>query len=325
MRRRAFLYACTSAALWSLSAHAQQSGRVRTVGFFGASTPAAWAMFTAAFIHRLDELGWAEGRNLGIEYRWANGQPDRFEEIAAEFVRLKVDVIFAPVTVVALAARKATTTIPIVFALVSDPPAIGLSTSLARPNGNITGAANQSVDLAGKRLGIMREAMPDIRRLAILVNVANPSNVLESQNLQAAAQTLGLETITVGIRDATEIAKAFGRIAGNADALFVIPDPLMLTNFARINTLILSAKLPTMYGSRDFVAPGGLMSYGANFEDQFRKAANYVDKILRGAKPADLPIEQPTKFELVFNLTTAKAIGLNISQAFLLRVDEVIE
>jgi putative ABC transport system substrate-binding protein len=311
-----------AAAPWPLAADAQT--KLPTVGFFGASTQSAWAPFTSAFVQRLRELGWIENRNVAIEYRWADGRSDRFGDIATDFVRLKVDVIFAPVTVVAIAAKKATATIPIVFALVSDAPAIGLAESLAHPGGNVTGASNQSTDLASKRFGLMREVVPGLHRLAILVNAGNPSNVLESRGLEAAAQTLGLEVTTLGIRQAADIAPAFERL-GKADALFVIPDPLILTNLTLINTLVLGARLPTMYGSRDFVAPGGLMSYGANFEDQFRRAASYVDKILRGAKPADLPIEQPTKFDLVINLTTAKALGLKIPESFLLRANEVIE
>src|SRR5262245_46853191 len=324
--RRRFLAVLGSAALAAPRAvRAQKPDKLPTVGFLGASTAAAWAPFTAAFVRRLNELGWSEGRNLGIAYRWADGRVDRFAAIAAEFVSLKVDVIFAPVTVVAIAAKQATSNIPIVFALVSDPPAIGLAASLARPGGNVTGASNQSADLAGKRLDLLREVVPGLRRLAILFNAANPSSVLESEGLAAAARTLGVEVITLGIRQPAEIGPAFENMVGKADALYIGPDPLMLTDFTRINTLVLGAKLVAMYGSRDFVAPGGLMSYGANFEDQFRRAAGYVDKILRGAKPGDLPIEQPTKFDLVINLTTAKAIGLHIPEALLLRTDEIIE
>jgi putative ABC transport system substrate-binding protein len=227
--------------------------------------------------------------------------------------------------VVAIAAKQATSTIPIVFALVGDPPAIGLAASLARPGGNLTGASNQSGDLAGKRLDLMREVVPALRRLAILVNAASPSAVLESEGLAAAARTAGVEFTSLGIRQPADIGPAFDKLAGQADALYVGPDPLMLTNFTRINTLVLGAKLVTMYGSRDFVVPGGLMSYGANFEDQFRRAAGYVDKILRGAKPGDLPIEQPTKFDLAINLTTAKALGVRIPEALLLRTDEILE
>jgi putative ABC transport system substrate-binding protein len=324
--RRRFLAVLGSAAVAAPRVvRAQKTERLPTVGFLGASTAAAWAPFTAAFVRRLNELGWSEGRNLAIAYRWADGHADRFAEIAAEFVRLKVDVIFAPVTVVAIAAKQATSTIPIVFALVGDPPAIGLAASLARPGGNITGASNQSGDLAGKRLDLMREVVPALRRLAILVNAASPSAVLESEGVAAAARTAGVEFTSLGIRHPADIGPAFDKLAGQADALYVGPDPLMLTNFTRINTLVLGAKLVTMYGSRDFVVPGGLMSYGANFEDQFRRAAGYVDKILRGATPGDLPIEQPTKFDLVINLTTAKALGVRIPEALLLRTDEILE
>jgi putative ABC transport system substrate-binding protein len=325
MKRRAFIAALGGAAAWPLVARGQQPGKLPIVGFLGASTASAWASFTAAFVGRLRDLGWVEGRTVAIEYRWADGRPERYPEIAAEFVRLQVDVIFAPTTPVAIAAQKTTSAIPIVFALVSDPPAIGLVASLARPGGNITGASNLSSDLAGKRLDLMREVVPALHRLAILVNAGNPSNVRESEGLAAASGTHGLEVSTFGIKQAVDIIPAFERIVGTADALYVATDPLILTNFTLINTLTLGAKLVTMYGSRDFVAPGGLMSYGANFEDQFRRAAAYVDKILRGAKPADLPVEQPTKFDLVINLKTAKALGLDVSPSLLARADEVIE
>ena len=286
-------------------------GSCRPSGFLGSSTPSAQGQWTAAFVQRLRELGWIEGRTVAIEYRWAEGRSERFAEIAAEFVRLKVDVIVTSGTAAVLAAKQATSVIPIVFAVAGDPVGTGLVASLARPGGNVTGLSIQQTDLAGKRLELLREVVPGLRRLAILANVGNPAAVLEMGEVQAAARTLGLEVATFEIRRAEDIAPAFEALKGRADALYVCADPLVITNRIRINTLALGARLPTMHGVREYVEAGGLMSYGPNFPDLFRRAADYVDKILRGAKPADLPVEQPTKFDLVINLTTAKALGLD--------------
>ena len=252
-------------------------------------------------MQRLRELGWIEGRTVAIEYRWAEGRSERFAEIAAEFVRLKVDVIVTSGTAV-LAAKQATSVIPIVFAVAGDPVGTGLVASLARPGGNVTGLSIQATDLAGKRLELLREVVPGLRRLAIMANVGNPAAVLEMGEVQATARTLGLEVATFEIRRAEDIAPAFEALKGRADALYVCADPLVNTNRIRINTLALGARLPTMYGFREYVEAGGLMSYGPNFPDLFRRAADFVDKILRGAKPADIPVEQPTKFDLVINL-----------------------
>ena len=209
--------------------------------------------------------------------------------------------------------------------MAGDPVGTGLVASLARPGGNVTGLSIQQTDLAGKRLELLREVVPGLRRLAILANVGNPAAVLEMGEVQAAARTLGLEVATLEIRRAEDIAPAFEALKGRADALYVCADPLVNTNRIRINTLALGARLPTMHGFREYVEAGGLMSYGPNFPDLFRRAADYVDKILRGAKPADIPVEQPTKFDLVINLTTAKALGLDVPPTLLARADEVIE
>ena len=216
-----------------------------------------------------------------------------------------------------LAAKQATSAIPIVFAVAADPVGSGLVASLARPGGNVTGLSIQAPDLAGKRLELLREVVPGLRRLAILANVGNPGAVLEMGEVQAAAHTLGIEVVTLEIRRAEDIAPAFEALKGRAEALYVVADPLVNTNRVRINTLALAARLPTMYDSREYVEAGGLMSYGPNFPDLFRRAGDYVDKILRGAKPADLPVEQPTKFDLVINLTTAKALGLTVPPSLL--------
>jgi putative ABC transport system substrate-binding protein len=326
MRRREFITRLGGAAVaWPLAARAQQPGRLPIIGFLGSSTATSQAAWVAAFIQRLRERGWIEGRTITVEYRWAEGRSERFAEIAAEFVRLKADVIFALGTEAALAAKQATAIIPIVFPVAGDPLDTGLVASLARPGGNVTGLSNQSADLAGKRLELLREVIPALSRLAVIANIGNPQAVPEIREVQAAARTLGLEVATAEIRRTEDIASAFAAIKGRADALYVVADPLANLNRIRINTFALVARLPTMYSQREYVETGGLLSYGANLPDLFRRAAEYVDKILRGAKAADLPVEQPTKFDLVINLTTAKALGLTMPESLLLRADEVIE
>ena len=325
MKRREFITLLGGAAAWPLSARAQQTGKLPTIGFLGSATPLVESQRVAAFVQRLRELGWIEGRTITIEYRWAEGRNERYTEAAAEFVRLKVDVIVTVTTPATLAAKQATAVIPIVFAAVNDPVGTGLVASLARPGGNVTGLANQISDTAGKRLELLREVVPGIRRLAVLANVSNPMSVLEIGEVQAAARALGLDVVTLEIRRSEDIALAFETLKGRAQALYVAGDPLMGTNRVRINTLALVARLPAIYNSREYVEAGGPMSYGVNWPDMFRRTAGFVDKILRGAKPADLPVEQPTKFDLVINLTTVKALGLTITESFLLRADEVIE
>jgi ABC-type uncharacterized transport system substrate-binding protein len=311
-------------AAWPLAARAQQSGKLPTIGFLGTVTPTAQNQWIAAFVQRLRELGWIEGRTVAIEYRWAEGRSERFAEIAAEFVPLKVDVIVTTGGAL-LAASQATSVIPIVLAVAADPVGTGFVASLARPGGNVTGLSGQATDLAGKRLELLREVVPGLRRLAILTNLGYPASVLETGEVQAAARTLGLEVVTREIRRAEDIAPALESLRGGADALYLTADALLNSNRTRINTLVLGARLPTISSWRDFVEAGSLMSYGPNFLDLFRRSANYVDKILRGAKPGDLPIEQPTKFDFVINLTTAKTLGLAIPESLLLRADEVIE
>jgi len=324
MRRREFITLLGGAAAWPLTARAQQPGKLSTVGFLGAATLSTWSPWVAAFVERLREIGWIENRTIVIEYRWAQGREERYAEIAREFVRLKVDVIVTVGSAVA-AAKQATSAIPIVFAVASDPIGNDLVSSLARPGGNVTGLSLLATDLAGKRIELLREVVPGLRRLANMVGVGNPGAVLEMREVQTAALTRGLEVATFEIRRVDDIAPAFEALKGRADALYVCGDPLVVAHQIRINNLALAARLPTMYGFREHVDTGGLVSYGPNFPHLFRRAADYVDKILRGAKPGDLPVEQPTKFDLVINLTTAKAIGLTIPESFLLRADEVIE
>jgi len=322
VRRREFITLLSGAAAWPLSARAQQAARRPTIGYMGVNTPVVESQRTAAFVQRLRELGWIEGRNVAVEYRWAEGRNERFAEIAAELVQLKVEVIVTAGTAAVVAAKQATSVIPIIFALGGDPVGTGLVASLARPGGNVTGLTQQSTDLAGKRVELLREVVPGLGRLATMANIGNPLAVLEMREVHAAARTLGLEVATSEIRRAEDIAPAFDALKGRADALYVVADPLVTTNRIRINTLALGARLPTMHGQNDNVEAGGLMSYGANFPDLYRRAADYVDKILRGTKPADIPVEQPTKFDLAINLTTAKALGLKIPES---RADEVIE
>jgi putative ABC transport system substrate-binding protein len=325
MRRREFITLLVGAAAWPIAAHAQQAGKLPTIGFLGTSTPLAMSQWIAAFVQRLRELGWIENRTVAFEYRWAEGRSERMAEIAAEFVRLKVDIIVTYATPPVVAAKQATAVIPIVSAVMGDAVGTGLVASLARPGGNVTGLSILTPDLAGKRLELLREVAPGVRRLAFLANISNPVTALEMGQVQAAAGTLGLDVITLEIRRPEDIVPAFETLKGRAQALYVAGDPLVLTNRVRINTLSLVAQLPAIYNSREYVEAGGLMSYGVNWPDLFRRTAEYVDKILRGAKPADLPVEQPNKFDLVINLTTAKALGLTMPEAFLLRADEVIE
>jgi len=326
VRRRSFITLLGgAAAAWPFAARGQQPEKLPTIGVLGANTASSQSQWTAAFVQRLRERGWIEGRTVAIEYRWADGRSERAAEIAAELVRLKVDIIVTAATRNVVAAKQATAVIPIVFAVAGDPVGAGLVASLARPGGNVTGLSMQQTDLAGKRLELLREVVPSLGSLAILANIGSSGSVLDMREVQAAAHMLGIEFVTLEIRQAEDIAPAFEALKGRADALYVVIDPLVTLNRVRINTLALGARLPTMHGAREYVEAGGLMSYGPNFPDLWRRAADYVDKILRGAKPADLPVEQPTKFDLVINLTTAKALDLTIPESFLLRADEVIE
>jgi putative tryptophan/tyrosine transport system substrate-binding protein len=314
-----------AAAAWPLAARGQQPGKFPTIGFLGGTTASVQSQWTSAFVQRLRELGWIEGRTVNIEYRWADGRDERAADIASEFARLGVNVIVAGGTAPILAAKRVTSTIPIVFATAGDPVAAGLVASLPKPGGNVTGFSVLATDLAGKKIELLREVVPGLRRLAVMANVASPTGTLQLSEAQTAARTLGLEVIPVEIRRAEDIAPAIETLKGRADALYVANEPLVTTHRARINTLALSAQLPTLHGAREHIEVGGLMSYAPNFPDLYRRAAEYVDKILRGAKPGDLPVEQPTRFDLIVNLTTAKALGLTIPESFLLRADEVIE
>jgi putative tryptophan/tyrosine transport system substrate-binding protein len=325
MRRREFITLLGGAAVaWPHAARAQQPAKLPTIGYLSSATPVTQGPWLTAFVQRLSELGWTEGRNVKIEVRWAEGRTDRAAEIAAEFVALKVNVIVTSGGLVPT-AKQATSTIPIVFTSALDPVASGYVASLARPGVNITGLSLQSTDTVGKRLEFLREVVPDLRRLAIMANAGNPGNVVEMREAQEQAQMLGIEVTTSEIRRAEDIALAFDALKDKAQALYVVSSPLTATNRVRINTLALGRRLPVIYGDREFVEVGGLISYGPDFANMYRRAADYVDKILRGANPGDLPVEQPTKFDLTINLTTAKALGLTIPDKLLALADEVIE
>jgi putative tryptophan/tyrosine transport system substrate-binding protein len=326
MKRREFIRLVGgAAAALPLAAQAQQPAKLPTIGFLGANTPSAQTESTTALVQRLGELGWTDGRNVSIAYRWAEGRFDRSPEIMAEFVRMKVDVIVTHAPLNVIAAKRATSVIPIVFAAVGDPVGIGVVASLSRPGGNVTGLSLQSADLAGKRLELLRGAIPGLRRLAMLVNAGSPNAALEMGEVKAAAQIFNLEVVTPEVRRAEDIAPAIESLNGGADALYVQTDPMFNTNRIRINALALDARLPTISGTREYAEAGGLMSYGANFTDLFRRAGDLVDKILRGANAGDLPVQQPTKFDLIVNLKTAKALGLTMPPTLLATADEVIE
>jgi len=323
VKRREFITLLGGVAAWPLAARAQQA-KVPTIGFLGPSTPAGFSKEVTAFAQRLHELGWIEGRTVTIEYRWAEGRSERYAEIAGEFVRLKVDVIVTSGTGVP-AAKLATSVIPIVFGVGADPVGSGFVASLARPGGNVTGLSIQAPELAGKRVELLREVLPGLRGLAIMANADYSGAMLEMSEVEAAVRTIGLEATRLEIRRVDDIAPAIAALKGRTGALYACADALVISNTSRISSLALGAGLPTMYPSRQYLAGGGFISYGPSYSDLYRRAAEIVDKILRGTKPADIPVEQPTKFELVVNLTIAKALGLAIPESFLLRADEVIE
>jgi putative ABC transport system substrate-binding protein len=327
VKRRNFITLIGGAAAWSLDARAQQAGKLPTIGFLG-NDATAWSPWTAAFVERLRELGWIEDRTIAIEYRWSEARPERYAEIAAEFVNRPVNVIFTFGPAVAT-VKQTTAVIPIVFVLATDPVAGGLVASLARPGGNVTRLSHQANDLAGKCLEVLRQVDPRLRRLAIIANVGYPQSFLEMGEVEATARTFGLEILPLKVRRAEDIAPALEALKApadaQADALYVVGDALTAANRTRIITLALAAGLPTIFNNRDHVQAGALMSYGPNYPALFHRAAELVDKILRGAKPADIPVEQPTKFELVLNLKTAQALGLNVSDKLLALADEVVE
>ena len=322
MRRRKFIALLVGAAsTWPLAGRAQQAaGKPLTIGVLGGDAT-LWRPYTAALVERLRELGWVEGRNIVIEYRWSEGRPERATEIAAELVRQNVDVIVTTGTAVSM-LKKATTSIPIVFATATDPVGSGFVKSLAQPGGNVTGMSNQGADIASKRLEFLRQVVSPLRRLALLFDAGYSGAVLEKDEVQATARALHLEVASYGVRRAEDITSAFEALKDQADALYIVEDTFVNTNSRRI------APLRSVCGCRRFVTlalswrPAVLC--GPNFPALFRRTADFVDKILRGAKPGNMPVEQPTEFDLVVNLTTAKALGLTIPKSFLSLADEVI-
>ena len=328
MRRREFITFLSGAAvIWPIAARSQQSERPRRIGVLIPSSDDRDPLiqsYVLAFTQRLRELGWIEGHTIAIEYRWSELRPERLAEIAAEFVRLRVDVIVT-VGSVARLVKQVTTNIPIVFTVGIDPVGSGLVASLARPGGNVTGLSIQASELAGKRLELLREIVPQLRRVAIMFSADNSESVLEMGETQAGALRLGLEVALLAIRRAEDIGPAFQGLKSRADALYVALESRLALSRGRILTTALIERLPTIFGDQAHVKAGALMSYGPNFSDLLRRSADYVDKILRGTKPGDIPVEQPTKFELAINLTTAKALGLTVPPTLLDRADLVLE
>ncbi|MBI4587724.1 MAG: ABC transporter substrate-binding protein [Candidatus Rokubacteria bacterium] len=330
MRLRTVVLVALGILATPLSAGAQQPGRVPRIGILlpgSPPTPATPLPTLEAFLQGLRDLGYVEGRNVALEYRWAEGKLDPLSDLAAELVRLKVDVIVTHTAPAIQAAKKATSTVPIVMAAVGDPVVTGLVASLARPGGNITGLSLLAPELAGKRLELLKETLPKLSRVAVLWNSASPAMVHTFRQALVAAETLGVKFQSLEVQgDPTDFERAFSAITRERpDGLFVTLDPFTSRHRGRIAELAAKHRVPAMYELREFVDAGGLMAYGPSSRDLWRRAATYVDKILKGAKPADLPVEQPTKFELVVNLKTAKALGLTIPQSVLIRADHVIQ
>jgi putative tryptophan/tyrosine transport system substrate-binding protein len=328
MRRREFITLLGSAATWPLVARAQQAGKVPRIGFllFASADDGPYQKLINEFRNGLRELGYVEGRNISIEYRYAGGSHDRLAEMAAELVRIDVDVIVAHGTPGPLAAKRATANIPIVMTSAGDPVVSGLVASLGQPGSNVTGLSLMTTDLGGKRLQVLAELVPGLSQAAILWNALNPFNALIMRQTEAAAAMLGIKLQSIAIRgadlDDTLADAAHGPRPGG---LTVLEDGLTIAKLARIVNFAAELRIPAIYGIKEFIDAGGLISYGAHLPDLFRRAATYVDKILKGAKPADLPVEQPTRFEMALNLRTARALGLNVPLTLQVRADEVIE
>ena len=327
MRRRAFIMLLGGAAVaWPLAARAQQVVKIPRIGLLSPFSPADTALWHQAFVQGLRDLGWVKGKNIAIEYRYAEGINDRLPGLIADLIRLKVDIIVTAVTNDTLAAKNATREIPIVMAAAGDPVATGIVASLARPGGNITGLSQMNPDLTGKRLELLKQIAPDISSVAVLLNPDDPISTLGWDEIQLPARKLRIEAHALDVRNPGDLDKAFDDVVrAHVNALAIMPNPVFVTNLKRIADFALQNRLPSMFHLREFADVGGLVSYGVDRSDLYRRAAAYVDKILKGAKPADLPIEQPTKFELAVNLKTAKALGLSVPSSLLVTADEVIE
>lgn len=321
MRRREFIALLGSSVILR-SAHAQQ---LRQIGLLGSGSETAQREWTAAFVQRMAQLGWTEGGNLKIEYRWADGRNERFAEIAAELVKLNVDLIVTHNTVPTLVVKQATSSIPIVFATAGDPVGSGIVASLARPGGNVTGLSGQAPDTAGKRIELLREMSPELEQLGVLTETGNPYAALDVKEVQRAAHSLNVRVQTVEVKPSDKIDAVINSLKGRVQALYVLPTPRFYADRVQINIASLAARLPTMYVIREYVQAGGLISYGPNWPSMWRRAADMVAKVLKGVKPGDIPVEQPTEFDLIINSRTAKALGLVVPPALLARADEVIE
>jgi putative ABC transport system substrate-binding protein len=321
MRRREFIV-LLGASVWPFTTRAGE-GKLRTIGVLGANA-LTYTPWLAAFAERIRELGWIEGHNVAIERRWSEGRGERAAEITAEFVRLKVDVIVTYGGAVPI-VKQVTATIPVVFAIAVDPLGIGLVSNLSRPGGNVTGMSMQQAEIGGKRLELFREIVPGLRRLAIMFYGTYAGSMRESDEVQTMARKLGLEVALHEFRRAEDFASIFDAIKASADAVYVIESALLVSRRALIVALALKTRMPTTFSNPDSARAGGLMAYGPDIPALFRGAADQVDKILRGANPGDLPVEQPTKFDLVLNVRTAKVLGLTIPDKLLALADEVIE
>jgi putative tryptophan/tyrosine transport system substrate-binding protein len=327
MKRREFITLLGGAAAsWPLGARAQQAGKIPRVGFMGNSTAALEANLVGPFRDGLRELGYQEGRNVVIEYRWAEGNYERFPALVAELLAVPVDVVVTAGTPATLAVKKATSTMPLVMIAVGDPGGTGVVPSLARPGGNVTGLSSIAPDLEGKRLELLREVIPKLSHVALFLNPLNPFHTASMRQAFAAAQALGIKLQPLEVRTSGELDGAFAAIVREKpDALLILADRVFLHDRKRIMDFATEHRLPSVNAYRELVEAGGLMSYGPSYEDMHRRAADFVDKILKGAKPGDLPVEQPTKFTLILNLKAARALGIDVPPMLLARADEVIE
>jgi putative ABC transport system substrate-binding protein len=326
--RRTFLLAAAAwpALAWAGAVRAQAPAKIPRIGLLTPLSPSDAVLWNQAFRFGLRDLGWVEGKNISIEYRYAEGRSDRLPDLAADLVRLKVDVIVASATSDALVARKATRAIPIVMVSAADPVASGLVESLARPGGNITGLSQMSLELSGKRLELLKEMVPKLTRVAVLWNPQGAASPVYWKEIQLPARQLGLQLHSLEVRSPNDFDQAFeDATRARAGALSIMPDPVIVANLKRIADLAARSRLPSIYQWSEFADAGGLVTYGVDRADMFRRAATFVDKILKGAKPGDLPIDRATRFELVVNLKTASALGITIPQSILLRADRVIE
>jgi putative tryptophan/tyrosine transport system substrate-binding protein len=326
MQRRDFLGILSAAVAWPVAARAQQTVKIPRIGILSPFTAADTAPWHQAFLRGLSDLGWADGKNIAIEYRYSDGRNDRLSGLIADLVRLKVDIIVTAVTNDTLAAKNATNGIPIVMAAAGDPVATGIVSSLARPGGNITGLSQMNPELTGKRLELLKEIAPNVSSVAVLVNPDDPISALGLNEIELPARKMRVEVHSLEVRNRRDLDKALQEaVKSHVDALAIMPNPVFVTNLKLIADFAIENQLPSMFHLREFAKVGGLVSYGVDRNDLFRRAAGYVDKILHGAKPADLPVEQPTKFDLVINLKTARALGLTVPPTLLTRADEVIE